>query len=254
MQSNQSVTLKACWKTTVRRVSVPQSIDYNQLLHKIRILFNQDGLQNEFALKYRDEEGDLITVSSDSEWQLLKNNNNKLKKIIKVELFQSSPSHKYQRFVKPNATNYSHAHPHGHPFFRRWSDDDNDETTTQQNHNIQMVNILNRRARQQLESKSFDDLILAKEALIESLLSFSNNDKNTLYYLACVEALLGKGHQSINYLTKAIENGYTDYTMIEDDINLASLRCDSTYQRLIQSLKQRVKNQSSSSSSDSILH
>eukprot|EP01125_Pyxidicula_operculata_P009640 TRINITY_DN3161_c5_g1_i1.p1 TRINITY_DN3161_c5_g1~~TRINITY_DN3161_c5_g1_i1.p1 ORF type:complete len:579 (-),score=177.39 TRINITY_DN3161_c5_g1_i1:25-1761(-) len=252
------IKLKITWNGIIRRVSVPQSLPFDQLVAKIRSLFGNDGLiHTHFSIKYQDEDGDMVTVSSNEEWAELKRAN----KIIKIVLFQDKPNsterspgesnkyHSHRFHAHHPYHNFSQVpHPfHGrHPLFR-YIQLNNNQSSTQSSSLQQIINLkkwnqLHELALKQMESNSFEGLVAAKESLLESL-NYSENNRVSLYNLACVEALLGRHHEALSYLRRSIENGYSDYEHIENDEDLVSLRNDTTYQHLVHSLKVKAYRQ-----------
>lgn len=61
-------TIKFQFNSDIRRVSVPENQSFNDVIDLAKNLFN-GALPDRFVLKYRDDENDLITVSTDREFQ-----------------------------------------------------------------------------------------------------------------------------------------------------------------------------------------
>jgi len=59
-----NITLKASFQADVRRVSVPIVSTYEQIKQTLTTLFE---LPQTFSIKYQDEDGDFITITSDLE-------------------------------------------------------------------------------------------------------------------------------------------------------------------------------------------
>lgn len=75
------------------------------------------------------------------------------------------------------------------------------------------------------------------EKAIETMQYILENDttdiNGTLYNAACVYACLGQKTDAINYLRKAVENGYDNFQHIETDYDLDGLRDLPEYQEII---------------------
>lgn len=66
-------------------------------------------------------------------------------------------------------------------------------------------------------------------------------DPNVLYNLACSYALLNNTRAALTALTKAIENGYDDFTYLRQDSDLSNLLKDAHVQTYIKDLEKKKK-------------
>ena len=67
----------------------------------------------------------------------------------------------------------------------------------------------------------------------ERALELSPNDTLMLYNVACLHSRLGEKEKSIEYLTKAFENGYTNYDWLNRDPDLDSIRNEPAFIELM---------------------
>jgi tetratricopeptide (TPR) repeat protein len=72
---------------------------------------------------------------------------------------------------------------------------------------------------------------------LNQILAKQPNEAVTLYNVACTYSLMDKKSESINYLTKATGNGYTDVDSIEQDTDLDNIRKEKEYRNIVENLK-----------------
>ena len=62
------------------------------------------------------------------------------------------------------------------------------------------------------------------------------NDSGVLYNLACIYALAGSSDEAIDYLDKAVQNGFGQREWLENDSALDSIREEPRFQALLRKL------------------
>jgi tetratricopeptide (TPR) repeat protein len=71
------------------------------------------------------------------------------------------------------------------------------------------------------------------------VLKLDSKNESALYNIACCYSLWGKAERALNYLEKAIKNGFDDLGHITNDPDLASLRDLPRYKLMIRALEQK---------------
>jgi tetratricopeptide (TPR) repeat protein len=72
---------------------------------------------------------------------------------------------------------------------------------------------------------------------LETAVAMRPNDSSTLYNAACTYGVLGMKAESLTMLRRAVESGYSDAEWISRDMDLASLREEPEFKRIIESVK-----------------
>ena len=88
---------------------------------------------------------------------------------------------------------------------------------------------LHRRAIQLLRAKSYDEAI----AVLAKILKSFPHDSTALYNTACAYALKGERDKAVEFLKKAVEEGFTDFSHIARDPDLDSIRDHPGYKELM---------------------
>jgi tetratricopeptide (TPR) repeat protein len=88
---------------------------------------------------------------------------------------------------------------------------------------------LRRTAAQALLNKDYPDAI----AVYAKILAAEPNDSLALYNTACAYALLGNKADAARFLEKAVAAGFIDFTHIETDADLDSIRMEDGYKRVL---------------------
>jgi hypothetical protein len=77
--------------------------------------------------------------------------------------------------------------------------------------------------------KDYDE---ARSAFLE-LIKMTPNHGNTLYNLACVEGLSGNADEGYALFVRALENGYTNWSMVRSDPDLAAVRAHAEFNAVV---------------------
>jgi len=88
---------------------------------------------------------------------------------------------------------------------------------------------LHKQIKEALDAKKFADA----KAKLEELLKLVPDSPFNLYNLACAQAQLGEKAEAVATLEKAVEKGWADFTHLERDPDLESLRKEKRYKDLI---------------------
>ena len=68
---------------------------------------------------------------------------------------------------------------------------------------------------------------------VNKALELSPNDTLMLYNVACLQSRLGDNNKSLEYLKKAIANGYANYDWLKRDPDLNNIRSEPEYIELM---------------------
>lgn len=78
--------------------------------------------------------------------------------------------------------------------------------------------------------------------LMDTLLTHDENEGN-LYDAACLYSLMGDHAKAINYMRKAFEEGYNNFTHIERDHDLDNIRNDEEFKQLVAQYKKKLQDE-----------
>jgi tetratricopeptide (TPR) repeat protein len=163
-----------------------------------------------FCIKYRDDENDLIQVSSEEEFQEAVSISKSIHGGLRLSIQSIETT---QNVSRPKC---------------RWFE-------------------LHKKALRLFDSHQPSDLALARKLLLEQS-SLSPNHPIPLYNLACAESRLNNKNEALSYLQKALENGYRDMNHIKKDTDLDSLRDMDDFHILISQYENTSTSSSSHSS------
>lgn len=90
--------------------------------------------------------------------------------------------------------------------------------------------------------QQFDDYDRASERYLQLVEKFpeSRSCVNAYYNLACISSIRGRKADCLRYLQKAIDLGFTDYEWLEEDGDLAPMREDPAFLRLVEQARTGV--------------
>jgi len=221
----------------IRRISFPTPTptwdDFVQQLEKIYPQTTPFSVAN-LKLQYVDDEGDKCTVSSQPEWTTmfeLASSDNNLSKLHKIWITPQQSPPQQQRGCEFRRERRCH----------NWAANRGDQTSSPQPRNCEQfkyrrLRCLHRRAYNNIgPSKTKEQLELAK-TLLKEIISLAPADPTALYNLACVDSLMGNLSESIEWLEKAVQNGYRDVEHIRTDADLDNVRELSRFILLVQQL------------------
>jgi len=206
------ISLKVSFNSDIRRLSLhkPSYVLLQKTLSKLFII-EEEQFVNNIQIKYKDNENDLITISTDDEFQeaisLL--TQPPILHLILVHPNPQSPPPKVQKPSPPQSSKGCRGF--GHHWF--WQ---------------QLKCLFNEGTKESLE---------AARTLLLKQLSIIPNHPHHLYNLSCVEALLGNLEHALEYLEKAIHAGWNNLTHMETDTDLDSLRHLDKYKDIVSSLQ-----------------
>ncbi len=93
---------------------------------------------------------------------------------------------------------------------------------------------LHNRSLQLLRAKEYDEAIKVLKKIIEK----SPEDETALYNAACAYALKGEGDTAVDFLKRAVEAGFVDFSHIQSDSDLDSIRGHPGYKALLAKRKE----------------
>jgi len=263
-------------ENNIRRIRVdsenPSYIEFTNLL---RDLYPKD-YHKELFLKWKDEEGDLITVSSEQEWHhLLQSVQERPIKLYITEgcapYFKDGPPPQPVCFYKVNKEQITEEPqlldrlknsvpqclqhlfqgdrilPYDLP---EWAKEAISIKRLPLPGNEVDLDIdipklfeaMHKRALELLRDVSNTKFILEAKSLLQDMLTIVPKHAVTLYNLSCVESLLGHTKEAVKFLQSAIvDGGYNNVEHMMKDEDLANIRDTPEFQELVQSLQKTEK-------------
>jgi len=207
------ITFKVSFEKDIRRFSICEP-SYALLQKTLSKLFRieEEKFVDTLQLKYKDDENDLITISTDDELQeaisLTCNTQQPILHLFLLNPISKSTPPKVQKSSPPQSNKVCGGL--GHQWF--WQ---------------QLKCLFKEGTKESLESA---------RTLLLNQLSINPNHSHHLYNLACVEALLGNLEYALEYLEKAIHTGWNNLTHMQTDPDLISLHNLDKYKDLVSSL------------------
>jgi len=207
------LSLKVSYLNDIRRMAV-ENPSFGGLKEMLCKLFRISECEwKEIDVRYKDDEGDMITVSSDEELH---------ESLVLLQTTQQPVATLKLFLVKRVITPSSPAQVPSH-FERR-------------RHGWRQWRELQRTALNLFDSDKKEDLETARSLLLQQS-ALDPTHPIPLYNLACIESRLQNLPSALNYLEKSISAGYRDHVHMESDSDLESLRSLPQYQAIISSLK-----------------
>lgn len=96
------------------------------------------------------------------------------------------------------------------------------------------LNELNQKGLECIQNKKYDEALKCFNKILDKV----PDDAGTLYNIACTYSLMNKKEKAIQYLSKAVEAGYTDVNWIKNDRDLDNIRQEKEYQEIIERVKE----------------
>jgi len=208
------------------------------LLVRVIKLDSIDAFHVKYSIKYRDDEGDLVTIESQGEF-------------MEAVLISKSGLLRLEIIEKQISTPTSEQPQHSCPFFNRktchwksWRQIHRESTPTseQPQHPCSFFNRqttngkswgqLHREALKLFDSQNLSDLELARTLLLQQY-EMTPNHPITLYNLACIESRLQNIPAALNYLEQSLQKGYKNLDHINTDTDLENLRNHEAFKELI---------------------
>jgi len=208
-------TIKLSLNDDIRRIRISPRVSYSDLVKTVHSLYKNEIMENAtITFKYRDDEKDMCSITSDEElWEAFVCKNDS---ILKVEITVNEPLPFFSKATNPRC-------PMGP---RR------EKRMMRKNHHDEGIAFM--------DSK---DYIKAREAFEKQLVETRCPWRRSvpLYNIACCEALLGNADSALSFLSQAIENGYRNREHILQDEDLISLRGLSAFQELVSELTENLQ-------------
>jgi hypothetical protein len=210
-----STTLKFQYNDDIRRVNIPdkEKFTFEELTSKIKQVYKTipSGWKS-ICVKYLDDEGDLVTVTTTEE--LRESFTSFSKNAATLKFFIS--------FVYPEAQEKAPAHCD----FSKWAEY---QQKFWQLHSSGIKHMDNK------------DYVAARECFIEQVHHCKKewHTRVPLYNIACCESLIGNVTTAFEYLQKAINAGFRNCEKIQSDPDFENLREKShaKFQELLEELK-----------------
>jgi len=215
--------LKVTYGNDIRRISLTD-VSFQTLEQTLYKLF-QIPQNQQIDVQYKDDEGDLVTISSDTE----------LEEAFSVVRTMHPNAPTLRLFLSQKRRPETTPTPQ-EPLHRPWHHfvDAHECPFVQMGDWYQ----LHREAMRLFESESKEDMEKARALLLEQS-ALNPSHKVPLYNLACAEARLQNLDSALSYLQKSINAGYTNVEHMEVDSDLDSLRHLPAFQAILTSLRQQ---------------
>jgi len=259
-------------ENNIRRIRVESaSPTYSEITSLLESLYPEN-YHPELSIKWQDEEGDKITVSSELEWNhLLQSVNERPIKLFVTEgkglYFKDGPPAQPQYFYTENKEEVKEEPellnrlqqsipqclqrlfkgnrilPYDIPDWLRpavqikrlqsiGNEVDLDVDIPK------LFNVMHKRALELLSDVKNTAFIQQAKTLLQDMLELIPKHAVTLYNLSCAEALLGNTSEALKNLRAAIfDGGYSNVEHMEKDEDLATIRDTPEFKELVNSLK-----------------
>jgi hypothetical protein len=225
-------------------------------------------LNGEILIQYHDQDGDLISVSSQLEWEeMIQYAGDRISIFVKT-IQQQQPGGYHEDFSRgfgykrcPRVPRADCPRGFGFRRFPRGFIIRTESNTTEENNSHQKdhentsgkpeagnqfggffklnpkqkIWLLHNKALTLMSIGDHNSLFKAKDILLE-ILTHQSNDPIVYYNLACVESLIGNVDQAISYLKISISEGYNDYLHMIEDPDFNNIRNSEGYRECLQSI------------------
>eukprot|EP01097_Dermamoeba_algensis_P006675 TRINITY_DN4164_c0_g1_i18.p1 TRINITY_DN4164_c0_g1~~TRINITY_DN4164_c0_g1_i18.p1 ORF type:complete len:328 (+),score=100.14 TRINITY_DN4164_c0_g1_i18:50-1033(+) len=258
----QNVTFKLFHQDEIRRVTVARP-SFAQFLEYVHELFPE--IKPEVKITYIDSDGDKVTVSSEVEWNCALDEQ-KNEKIVRFTIesgvpkkgstqpvhvsFYTEQANEDVRQAKIQALAGSipallekyfegPVTPKTIPAWLKPAVKFLPQGVNEFDLDINvraLFDVLHKKAFDLLALNNNESTLKAKFIFMDCLFLEPSNIY-ALYNLACAEALLGETSSALDYLKKAIKNGYKNWSHMQSDTDLTNLRGTTEFKELLNSLR-----------------
>jgi len=218
-------------------------------------------LQSDFTIKYTDKEGDLISISSQLEWEEMLRELSSPYRVFIVphtseKISQNKPEEKSPN-LNESSTNQSfdlnQIFSQYAPFLKNLipgkseypnqsscnTNESNSCSFFEKMQNKGIFWMYHKKAMKCLESLDENVIQEGKQYLFK-MLDIVPNDKNTLYNLACAESLLKNVDEALKNLEKSISAGYRDLAHLLNDKDFNNIKFTEGFTAIVKNLENIV--------------